>query len=490
MLQNIKSTIQQTAVYGFGNLATKLIGIVLLPLYTAHITVADYGVLGIVEITLMIATQFFMLGQSNTLLRFYHLPEYRDQRRRTLFTLFTFLFTCITIFSVLGWFLVKPVSQYFQDSNTFALYFKISIGIIFLRVLTLFLLNDLRAREKAVMYAGTNVLKLFVILSLNIYFVAYLRIGVTGILYAYLIGEVVMLVMLLPSILPQMTPKIDIPILKAAIAFGFPLIFSSLASVLLNVGDRYLLKIMVNYQEVGLYNLGYKIGGILNVFLIQSFSLGLLPIAYKMFGEKGDRRFYSKIMTYFVFVLAWAGLALCFYNTELIRFFAKSPSYWPAYTVVPVVVFAYVFAGANYVATLGIYLTRKTKYSAIVNGVGLGVNIVANLILIPKYRMMGAAWATLIAFSTMYALSYFYSQRLYKISYENGKLLKILCLGLILFFLAGIQVSTQQILQLGYKFVLLISFPFILYPLNFYEKIELERIRGFVKKAIHFVLPG
>ncbi len=487
MLQNIKNTIQHTAVYGFGNLATKIIGIVLLPLYTSHLTVADYGVLGIIEITLMIATQFFMLGQGNTLLRFYHLPEYSHQRPKTLFTLFAFLLSIIAFFSAVGWYLVGQVSHYFQESTLFALYFKISIGIIFLRVLTLFMLNDLRAREKSVMYAGTNLLKLVVILFFNIYFVAYLRIGVTGILYAYLIGEMIMLLMLLPLVLPQMVPRIDIPILKAAIAFGFPLIFSSLASVLLNVGDRYLLKIMVNYQEVGLYNLGYKIGGILNVFLIQSFSLGLLPIAYKLFGQQGDRRFYSKIMTYFVFVLAWAGLALCFYNTEVIRFFAKSPAYWPASTIVPLIVLAYVFAGANYVATIGIYLTRQTKYSAIVNGVGLAVNITANLLLIPKYHMMGAAWATLIAFAVMYGISYFFSQQLYKIPYENGKLMKILGLGLALYFISSISLSNVQILQITYKFLLLLSFPFILYLLNFYERIELARLKSFFKKTICFL---
>ena len=70
MLDNIKYTFKHTVIYSLGNIATKLIGIILLPLYTRHITVTEYGVLGILEITIMILTQVLILGQSQTFLRF------------------------------------------------------------------------------------------------------------------------------------------------------------------------------------------------------------------------------------------------------------------------------------------------------------------------------------------------------------------------------------------------------------------------------------
>ena len=57
MLKELKNTIRHTAIYGFGNVAVKLIGFVLMPLYTKHISVPEYGILGILEVTILILSQ-------------------------------------------------------------------------------------------------------------------------------------------------------------------------------------------------------------------------------------------------------------------------------------------------------------------------------------------------------------------------------------------------------------------------------------------------
>jgi len=279
-----------------------------------------------------------------------------------------------------------------------------------------------------------------------------------------------------------MIPKFDSKILRAALTFGFPLIFASLAGMLLNMGDRYILKLLIDYKEVGLYSLGYKVAGVLNVFLIQSFSLALIPIAYKMYGQKGDKRYYSKMQTYFVFVLFWAGLGLAFFSKEIIKLLALNPDYWVAYQVVPYIVLAYIFSGARYVASLGLNLKRKTKYIAY-STIGAAIlNIGLNFILIPKYKMIGAAIATIISFVALYFVTYFVSNRFYKIPYENMKLLKMFVLAIALFFLSTLTAKLNILPRILIKVAIIISFPFILYPMNFYEQIEILRIKQSWKK--------
>ena len=297
MLTRIKATLKHTAIYSLGNIATKLIGIVLLPLYTKHITVSEYGILGILEITIMILTQVLILGQSQALLRFHDLEGYKAKRKSTLFTIFIFLFGIGFIFNLLGQNLATPISSLFFQPSQFTIYFKLCFYIIFLRIINNLFLSVLRAKEKSAFYAIANIIKIAIILGFNIYFVAFAKIGVKGILYSYLIGDGILFLILFPNMISEMVPKFNRKILTAALTFGFPLIFTSLAGMLLNMGDRYILKLLVDYKEVGLYNLGYKIAGILNVFLIQSFSLALLPIAYKMYGQLGDKRYYSKMQT-------------------------------------------------------------------------------------------------------------------------------------------------------------------------------------------------
>jgi len=477
MRKKLKNTIKHTAIYSCGNIATKLIGIVLLPLYTKHITVAEYGVLGILEITIIILTQVLILGQSQTILRFHDLEGYKEKRKSTLFTLFVFLFSIGLLFNLIGQSCASKLSSLFSKPTEFAIYFKLCFIIIFLRVINGLLLSVIRAKEKSIFYAIANIIKLIIILGLNIYFVAFARIGIRGILYSYLIGDGLLFLILFPYIIFEMVPKFDFRILKEALLFGIPFIFSSLAGMLLNMSDRYILKLLVDYKEVGLYNLGYKVAGILNVFLIQSFFLSFAPIAYKMYGQKEDKRYFSKMLTYFVFVLFWAGLGLSFFGKELIKLLALNPDYWVAYQVVPYIILAYIFSGARYVVSLGLNFKRKTKYIAYTT-IGVAIlNIGLNFLLIPKYKMMGAAVATIISFAALYFTTYFIANRFYKIPYENLKLLKMLILAIVLFFLSTLLANLQILPRILIKIVILISFPFILYLMNFYEEIEILSLK-------------
>ena len=54
MFDTLKKVAKNSAIYGVGNLSTKLIGFILLPLYTSYISVGDYGILAITEITSLV----------------------------------------------------------------------------------------------------------------------------------------------------------------------------------------------------------------------------------------------------------------------------------------------------------------------------------------------------------------------------------------------------------------------------------------------------
>jgi O-antigen/teichoic acid export membrane protein len=282
----------------------------------------------------------------------------------------------------------------------------------------------------------------------------------------------------------EMAPRFDFRVLTATLAFGFPLIFASLANVLLNMGNRYLLKLLADYREVGLYNLGYRVAGILNMFLIQSFLLALLPIAYKIYGQEGDKRYYSKMLTYFVFALSWVGLGLTFFGKEIIEVLALNPDYWPAYRVVPYIVLAYIFSGAKAIADLGLYLKSRTDYIAY-NTIGAVVlNVGLSFALIPRYGMIGAAVATTISFAALYVVTCFIANRSYRIPYENLKLLKALILAIALFFLSTLTVDLDMFPRILTKLGILISFPLLLYIIGFYEDIEIQKIEGACRRII------
>jgi O-antigen/teichoic acid export membrane protein len=481
MLNHLKETLKHTAIYSIGNITTKLIGIVLLPLYTKHITVSEYGVLGIVEISIMILTQVLMLGQPQALLRYYYSAKYSD-RKQAVFSILSLILIAILLFTLSGIAIIPSLAKFFEQPSSFRLYFSLSIWIIILRVINKFSLTLLRAKEKSVYYAISNIIKLIIVLGLNIYFIAFLRLGIVGILYAYIIGDGVLFVILAPLLISEIKISIDKKFLLTTILFGFPLIFSALSSMILNLGDRYILKLLTNYKEVGLYSLGYKIAGFINVFIIHSFTQGFLPRVYKVYGTKGDKRYYAKMLTYFCFFLFWFGLALSIFGKEIITLFARNKDYYIAYTVIPYIALGYVFAGAKAVAFTGLYLKHKTKYIAYITIGAAVLNIILNFLLIPKFGMYGAAVTTMVSYFIFFIITMNISNKYYSIPYEKLKILMMLIVSLGIFFIAMLTQNMFQAPRIIVKSILLFSFPFWLLIFKFYEPVEIEQIKKYITK--------
>ncbi len=96
MIDNLKNTAKGALIYGFGNLSTKLIGFILIPLYTAKFSVSEYGILGILDITLQVFIAFFGLSLYNAFFRWYWDKEYIAKQKSIFFT----ILTTVLVFSI------------------------------------------------------------------------------------------------------------------------------------------------------------------------------------------------------------------------------------------------------------------------------------------------------------------------------------------------------------------------------------------------------
>jgi O-antigen/teichoic acid export membrane protein len=90
--------------------------------------------------------------------------------------------------------------------------------------------------------------------------------------------------------------------------------------------------------------------------------------------------------------------------------------------VIPVVVLAYLLHGAFLLVSIGIGIEKRARYYPMITAVAAGTNIVLDLALIPRFGMMGAAWATVAGYLVMAALGGIVSHRLYPIPLEAGRL--------------------------------------------------------------------
>jgi O-antigen/teichoic acid export membrane protein len=482
MLEKFKHFIKHSIIYSISNVATKASGIILLPIYTSYFSVEEFGRLGLVLAIITILIQIVIMGQNQSLLRFSNQIEYENSKRSLLFTLTGFVLLLIIIFITLGEFFAPWLAKILGDFKDYYSSLRIAVYIVAISIINNIFQNKLRADERSVAFTVISLIKLFVLIIATVYLVTSVKLGINGVLYGQLVSESIALIIIIPYMLNLMEIKFEKNILIESLKFGLPLIFSALSMTLLNISDRFLIKFLSNEEALGLYELGYRVAGILNMFMIMPLSLTLLPVAYKIYNQPDDKEYYRKVMTYVTYLLVWGAIALSIFSKEIIELFAGNKSYLPAYEVVPIILFAYVFFGMSMISSLGMYLTSKTTYVAIITIISAIINIVLNFLLIPIYGILGAAINTFIAFVILYFLSLFVSNKFYKIKFESLRLLLIFVVSLLLMIISYLIKMESFWENLILKFSLILGFPLILYFTSFYQVSEVRTIRAIIKK--------
>ena len=375
MLKFLKDTVKHSFIYGLGNIASKLIGFVLLPLYTAHLSPSEYGILAIVEVLGQILVSVFSFNISTAMMRWAADAKDERDRKSIIFTSLSFTLVIAVLLPVILIPFSGNFSLLFFDSSKFGNYFLLLFLTSSLGIYNLIPLTIMRLRERSGIFAILNTIKFTITLLLNVYFIAYKGYGITGILLSLLIGQLFLTIFSLPIVVKNIIPKFKFSILREMLLYGVPLVFSTIFTLVFTMGDRFVIKSISGDASVGFYSLGHKIASVINVLILQSFQLGFLPIAYKKLGDADEKKFFSKVLTYYVLLLIFAALGLSLFGKEVLKTFALNKAYWVAYSVIPIISLAFVFKGIQYNFSLSFHYSKKTAYNALIVIITAFINV-------------------------------------------------------------------------------------------------------------------
>jgi len=482
MFKELRKLVKHSGIYTFGNFTSKILGIVLIPLYTKVIEVNIFGIYSILEVTLQFMVGILHLGLPLALLRWLNLEENKGRSGTILFSVFiSTLFISISLFIVMFG-LKSTVSELLFGSTQYTDALLLISLIAGINLLNNIGLTYLRSEEKSVLFISISIIRFLIQLIITIYLVAFLKAGIIGIFGGQLSGSIVCSILLFPMLIKRFTVRINIKEIKEMFAFGYPLAFSGISTRILNMGDRYILGYLTNWSIVGIYSLGYKFANLIDTIFIKSFRYAFLPLAWKKLNDDNAKRYYAKMLTYFVFFIFWLTLFISVFSKGIIHIFARDKSYWDAYIIVPVAVFAISIKGMFSVVKMGLQFKSKTRYIALIVASAAVFNIVLNFILIPFFGMMGAAVATLVSFIFIVIAGYYYSNKFYPIQFEWYRIIKIIIVTLSIYGVSFIFNPLPIVPRILLKFILLLLYPFILYIFNFYYDPELSRLKGGWKK--------
>lgn len=179
------------------------------------------------------------------------------------------------------------------------------------------------------------------------------------------------------------------------VRFSAPLVVATVFSVLLTRTDTLMLGYFRSSAEVGMYEAAYPLAGGLLVVL-EAFGFLYLPMASRL-DAADDRSVVDDIYattTKWIYVVTFPGfLVLAIFPGDVVRVFF-GPAYADAARVLPILALGFFLSAAAGRDRETLSAVGATTWIAVGNVAGLAVNVLLNLVLIPRYGMMGAGYAS------------------------------------------------------------------------------------------------
>lgn len=489
MQSTIKSAARGTIIYGLANVSVKLIGIILIPIYTnyKYLSKEDFGIMGVMEITSQLVIIVFSLSLYQSLARWYFDPENKDSQKSMHFTVIVInaLF-CLFSFGMVYQF-SKPISNLLFDTPQYGKLVWIMFAGSSINIVSNVSMVLLRLQERAVKYTMISLTKLTVNLAATILFVVYFHRNVQGIYEAIVIGEVVGLILISGDIVRNSVARFETRKLVEMLKYGFPLMLASVSTVLLNTFDRYSLNFLADLDAVGTYSLGFKIANSIKIIVISSIQLSLVPMMFKKIGDADHRRFYAKSMKYSAFVVMACVMVLSVFSLEIVKLLSSNKSYWAAANIIPILSFSMVFVLMKENVLIGLQITKSSGLMGILIAITAGFNLCLNILLIPYLGIYGASLSTLISQAGMFILFYVVSQKRYPIPYELKNIISLILTGMLLYGVSIISNPWPLWARLVFKAGLIAAFPFVLILVKFYEPVEILAVKTNLSKLWGFV---
>ena len=404
-----------------------LSSILLVPILTKSLAIADYGAFALILATLGVLPPLVTLGLHHSLIRFGAAAKDKREIRELFYSMA--LIVLVASLAVSGLFLLfvpQIAASIFQNNLAIA---QLLIPNTLLACLIFFLWFYFTTFQQIKRYTYLNLLNAYLNTALVAYFVLS-GYGLEGAVIALLIQQLVVFSIIVYIIVAEIgfaIPKLTH--IRQYLNYGLPLVPGSLSTWIVNSSDRYLIALFLGTAAVGYYSPAYTAGTTLA--MISAPLTTLLPAVLSKHYDENNIADVRTIMTYslkyYIGIALPCVFALSVLSKPLLLLLTTEQIAINGYLVTP-----FVAAGTALIGVYGILVTiialkKKTAIIGTIWMVSAALNFGLNVVLIPYLGLIGAALATFLAFLLAFALTTVYSFRYFKFDVNYGFIMKSVC---------------------------------------------------------------
>ncbi len=473
----LKKLAGQTAVYGLPTIVGRLLNYLLVPLYTRTFITSEYGV--VTEMYAYVAFIFVILtyGMETAFFRF---SSQENQQGKVYGTSVVSLLVTSSLFAVAGFLFSGNISSAMGYPGH-PEYVRWFVLILATDAITTIPYANLRFRNKPFRFAFIKIVNIAANIGFNLFFIVlcpYITanyqdgaivtliqniynpsIGIGYIFISNLIASALTFVMLLPDIF-RIKLKFDFTMLRNMLSYAWPLLIFGLAGIVNETFDRVILKHLLPESsnpmaQLGIYGACYKVSILMTLF-IQTYRYAVEPFFFDQARHANAKQTYASLMHFFIIICLFIFLAIMLFEDVVILFIG--PEFREGRAVIPILLLANLFLGVFYNLSVWFKLTDNTRKGAAISIAGAVITLALNFLLIPSMGYMGAAWATLICYLSMMAISFGVGQKYYRIQYNLKGAAFYLMLALGLYGLSVMVYGANAIVNYAIGLLLMLLF--------------------------------
>lgn len=389
-----KQLLKNTAIIAIGKLSTQIVSFLLLPLYTAKLSTEEFGTYDFFVTLSVFLLPIITLLMEESMFRFLIDADDLKSKKRTITATIVYTTVGTVIFTILAAIIMGII--HYEYAVIFIIFIISNILLGLSNALS-------RGMGKVNLYSLSNFILGVITIILNILFIVTFKLGVNGLLWSNIIANTATAVIMFYKLhLPQFVSKKDFSreTLGKMIRYSAPLVPNNLSWVIISLSDRLMLTQMTGADANGIYAVANKFPNIVYT-CYGFFSTAWKESAARILKEENKSQYYNSIYKDVKFFLKAIVLGLIAIMPLAFPLLVNK-SYNDAYKYIPILIISIYYTNmSNFYG--GIFTAYKnTKIMGSTTAVAAVINIVINIIFIPKFGIYASTFSTLISNIVVY----------------------------------------------------------------------------------------
>lgn len=451
----LRQLLGDVMTYGLASVADRAIGVVLLPIMTAILLPADYGIMSLFTTTAHILFIVGSLGVHQGFFRYYTEAKSSEGQLQILNTT---LFLAICYWAVLlpvFWLFRYQLNLLIFGINGSALTLALAAAML-IQVLDSVASNRLQADGRRWTYF-LAVVSSSIILRTTAIVLVLQGTGAWGWVLSDTLGRLAAVAILLAVALPDANFKPRGDLVRPIASYGIFLVPALISYYVMIVADKYLIRALSDHalQDVGFYSVGERIAGAMQLVNL-AFIFGWQRFAFRNMHHEDGQPVIAKGILWFAIVGGFFALSLVMLGDDLTRFLIAD-IYQPGIVVIAPLTLAALAGGLASTAEIGLHKQKRPLHISYLNGAAAILNVVLNIWAIPRWGIAGAAYATMLCQFLRVAVIWRFANAVFPLPVEYGRLFAAACLFMAIYILGqffapstiGVSTAIQTLLVLA-----------------------------------------